>query len=210
MNRALRAATVGVLLLSPVALSACSAGQVTQTATQERDKVGAMAQVGEITLRAAELESPREGSYEAGDDAELMMAIVNGGREDDTLVAIDGDGFGDAEIESSGTATTVGSSSSGSGSGSGEIEIPSGGTVFVDGDDASITLTDLDDALTVGQYLELTLTFENAGEVTMPVTVSTPEDTQERGEAFDFHHEEEGAEEGAEDAARERESADGE
>src|SRR5688500_6382196 len=41
VNRALRAATMGVLLLPPVALSACSAGQVTQTATQERDKVGA-------------------------------------------------------------------------------------------------------------------------------------------------------------------------
>ena len=52
MNRALRAATMGVLLLSPVALSACSAGQVTQTATQERDKTGAQAQVGDITVRA--------------------------------------------------------------------------------------------------------------------------------------------------------------
>jgi hypothetical protein len=45
VKRALRAAIVGVALFSPVALSACSAGQVTQTATQERDKVGAMAQV---------------------------------------------------------------------------------------------------------------------------------------------------------------------
>ena len=51
MNRALRAATLGVLLLSSVALSACSAGQVTQTATQERDKTGSMAQVGDLTLR---------------------------------------------------------------------------------------------------------------------------------------------------------------
>ena len=41
MNRALRAATIGVLLLSPAALSACSAGQVTQTASQNRDKTGA-------------------------------------------------------------------------------------------------------------------------------------------------------------------------
>ena len=39
----------GVLLLSPLAFSACSAGQVTQTASQERDKVGAMAEVGDIT-----------------------------------------------------------------------------------------------------------------------------------------------------------------
>lgn len=198
MNRALRAATAGVLLLSPVALSACSAGQVTQTATQERDKVGAMAQVGDISLRAVELEAPRGGSYDAGDDAELMLAIVNGGQEDDTLVAVDGDGFGDVEI---GAGPTTGSASGGAASD--EIDIPAGGTVFVDGDDVSIALSDLDDPLTVAQYLELTFTFENAGEVTLPVTVSTPEDEQDRGEAFDFEHEEEASGE----AARERESA---
>ncbi|TQN37709.1 copper(I)-binding protein [Blastococcus colisei] len=206
MNRALRAATVGVLLLSPVALSACSAGQVTQTATQERDKVGAMAQVGDITLRAAELEYPRGGSYEAGDDAELMLAIVNGGQEGDTLLEVDGEGFGGVEIETAGTATTVGSASGGAAD-SEEIEIPADGTVFVDGDDTSITLTDLDDSLTVGEYLELTLTFEDAGEVTLPVTVANPDEAQDRGEAFDFHHEEEAEEESGEEAARERESA---
>jgi copper(I)-binding protein len=220
VNRALRAATAGVLLLSPLALSACSAGQVTQTATQERDKVGAMAQVGDITVRAVELESPRGGSYEAGDDAELMMAIVNAGEEDDVLVGIDGEGFGDAEIQSSGSPETGansgsstgtgGTTTTGTGSGSStsdEIEIPTDTTVFVDGDNTSITLTDLDEGLTVGQYLELTLSFENAGDITVLVTVANPEEEQERGEAFDFHHEEGGAEEGTEDTARERESA---
>ena len=219
MNRALRAATAGVLLLSPLALSACSAGQVTQTATQERDKVGAMAQVGDITLRAVELASPRGGSYEAGDDAELLLAVVNSGDEADTLVSVDGEGFGDVEIQSSGSpetgansgdstgtggTTTTGSGSTGSGSD--EIEIPSDTTVFVDGDSTSITLTDLDEALTVGQYLELTLSFENAGDITVLATVANPEEEEERGEAFDFREEEGGSEEGTEDTARERES----
>jgi copper(I)-binding protein len=220
VNRALGAATAGVLLLSPLALSACSAGQVTQTATQERDKVGAMAQVGDITVRAVELASPRAGSYEAGDDAEMTLAIVNSGAEADTLVGVEGEGVGDAEIRTaataatgadSGSSTTTGGTTTtgtgGSAAGSDEIEIPTDTTVFVDGDDASITLTDLDESLTVGQYLELTLSFENAGDVTVPVTVANPEDEQERGEAFDFHQEEGGGEEGAEDAARERESA---
>jgi copper(I)-binding protein len=221
VNRALRAATAGVLLLSP-ALSACSAGQVTQTATQERDKVGAMAQVGDITVRAAELEHPREGAYESGDDAELRLAIVNSSQEADTLVEVDGEGFGDVEIEGAaagssaspvtgtGSGSTTGTST-GTGSGArsaDEIEIPADTTVFVDGDEATITLTDLDEELTVGQYIELTLTFENAGDVNIQVTVANPEEEVERGEAFDFHHEEEGGgEEGTEDAARERESA---
>ncbi len=220
MNRALRAATAGVLLMSPLALSACSAGQVTQTNSQERDKVGAMAQVGDITVRAVELESPREGGYEAGDDAELLLAVVNGGQEGDTLVDVDGEGFGDAEIRSAGSATTGASSGSSTttggttttgatgarGSGSDEIAIPADTSVFVDGDDTSITLSDLAESLNVGQYIELTLTFENAGEVTVRATVGTPAEEVERGESFDFHHEEGEGAEGAEDGARERES----
>ena len=189
MNRALRAATMGVLLLSPVALSACSAGQVTQTAGQLRDKVGAMAEVGEIRLRAVELAYPRGGSYDDGDDADLLLTIVNGGQEDDTLTDISGDGFGDVEIDDN--------SSSGGGGSSSDIDIPAAGAVHADGEDLTITLTDLDESLTTGQTLELTFTFENAGEVTVPVTVSTPPNDVPRGDSFDFHHEE-GGEEAAE------------
>ena len=181
MNRALRAATMGVLLLSPVALTACSAGQVTQTASQERDKTGGQAQVGDLTLRQAQLESPRGGGYEDGDDAELRLAIVNTGTEDDTLTAIEGDGFDEAEVRNSGS--TGGSDD--------EIEIPAGSTVYIGEDDVTVTLTDLDESLNTGQYLDLNLTFENAGEATLQVTVATPEEEADRGEAFDFHHEEE-------------------
>ena len=196
MNRALRAATMGVLLLTPVALTACSAGQVTQTATQERDKTGAQGQAGDITVRQVQLLSPRGGVYESGDDAELQVAFVNGGTEDDALASVEGEGFGDVEIRTSGGATGASSGASSGGSGSSdEIEIPADGSVFVGGDDASITLTDLDEGLTAGQYIELTFTFQNGGEVTLPVTVANPEEALDRGEAFDFHQEE-GTEEG--------------
>jgi copper(I)-binding protein len=203
VNRALRAATVGVLLLSPVALSACSAGQVTQTATQERDKTGAMAQVGALTVRAAELEYPRGGVYERGDDAELRLVIVNSGSEADALVDVEGDAFGGVEIEGADTATSASTATSPSpaatpsptaGAGSaapGEIVIAPRSKVSVDGETATITLTDLDGPLTVGQYLELTLRFENAGTLTLPVTVANADEAETRGEAFDFHHEEE-------------------
>jgi copper(I)-binding protein len=192
VNRALRAATMGVLLLSPVALSACSAGQVTQTATQERDKVGAMAQVGALTIRAVQFLSPGDDGYARGDDADLRIAVVNSGPDDDALTDVSGEGFGDVEFDdgSTGSAPADG------------IEIPGDSTVFIDGDELAVTLTDLDEELRTGQYLELTFTFENAGEVTIPVTVATPEETVERGEAFDFHHEE-GSEEAEEGAQRE-------
>jgi copper(I)-binding protein len=190
VNRALRAATMGVLVLSPIALSACSAGQVTQTAGQNRDKVGGQAEVGEIDLRAVEFAFPRGGIYEDGDEADLRMAIINNSQEDDALVDISGEGFGDVEIDDD---TAPGSGRPGSTS---EIEIPANESVFVDGENLSISLTDLDESLTTGQSLELTFTFENAGEVTVPVTVATSEGEISRDEGFDFHHEEETAVEG--------------
>ncbi len=209
MNRALRAATMGVLLLSPVVLSACSAGQVTQTVTQERDKVGAMAQAGDLTIRAVRLESPSGGTYDSGDEAELQMAIVNAGDEPDALVGISGEGFGDVEFDSgsaataSPTATPAPTGTPGSRPSSDtEIEIPGRGTIFIGTDGASVTLTDLEQSLTTGQYLELTFEFEKAGEVTLPVTVATPDEALERGEAFDFHQEE-GTEEHNEGQQRE-------
>ncbi|MCZ2858276.1 copper chaperone PCu(A)C [Blastococcus sp. VKM Ac-2987] len=199
MNRALRAATMGVLLLSPLALSACSAGQVTQTASQQRDKVGAMAEVGDITLRAVAVNSPEGGgAYEAGDDATVRMAVVNSGNEDDTLTGVSGEGFDEAVM------TPAGETASDSTAGSGELEIPARSTVFVGAEGGpEITLSGLDEALTTGQSVELVLTFENAGEVTVGTPVATPEEFIEREEAFDFHHEEEEGESGAEEANRE-------
>jgi copper(I)-binding protein len=188
VNRALRAATMGVLVLSPLALSACSAGQVTQTATQERDKTGAQAQIGDITLREARLAYPRSGSYDAGDDAELIVAIVNSGEEPDTLTGVEGDGFGGAEISDD------------------EIEIPNDSAVFVGRGDLTVTLTDLDEGLTTGQILRVTLTFEDAGDITIPVSVSNPDRALERGESFDFNQ----GEENSGEVARENESADSE
>jgi copper(I)-binding protein len=105
VNRALRAATMGALLISPIALTACSAGQVAQTATQNRDKVGPEAAVGDVTLRAITLAYPEDGVYEEGDDAELQMAIVNGDTEPDTLVGIEGEAFDGVTV--SGQATAV-------------------------------------------------------------------------------------------------------
>ena len=195
MNRALRAATLGVLLLCPAALSACSAGQITQTATQERDKTGATAQLGELTLRQVGLAYPNGGRYESGDDAELRAAIVNTGTEDDTLVEISGEGFGDVRVTGGGTAAGAGGSTGSTGSGgSREIEIPADSTLFLGENGPTVTLTDLDESLTPAQSVELTFTFEKAGEVTVPAIVGTPGTDLARGEPFDFHHEEGGYE----------------
>ena len=217
MNRALRAATMGVLLLSPVVLSACSAGQVTQTATQERDKTGAQAQVGDITLREVTARLPRTAAATTrGDDAELQLAIVNGGTEDDTLVGVRrrrllrrdlhrlelggsrSSGAADARPAPRGT-TSASRRRRRDGRhrrrprppprratacaldlertrppAPTELAIPAGQRCSSARDDRTITLTGLQPALTTGQYLEVTLTFEKAGEVTIPVDRRQP------------------------------------
>ncbi|WP_448611421.1 hypothetical protein [Geodermatophilus sp. URMC 60] len=239
MNRALRAATVGVLLLSPVALTACSAGQVAQTATQNRDKVGPEAAVGDITLRQITLAYPQNGLYERGDSAELQLAIVNGGTEADTLVGIEGEAFDGVLVSGQATAspavpsspsaapatttpatpTTPGTEpqppapgstptpgtvptpsvpaapSTPTASSQVQIPVPAGSTVFLGGaGGATVELADLSEELTAGQSIELTLTFQRAGEVTVDALVATPGRVLPRGEPFDFHHEEGGSE----------------
>lgn len=248
MNRALRAATMGVLLLSPVALTACSAGQVPQTATQNRDKVGPEAAVGDITLRAVSLAYPQDGLYTEGDDAELQMAIVNSDTEADTLVGIEGTAFDGVVVSGQATASAVPSSPSAattpatpstpgaapstpttpgatpstpttpgaapsapttpgatpvpgtvptssapaapSPSTRVQIPLPAGSTVFLGGTGGpTVELTDLSEQLTSGQRIEVTLTFQRAGEVTVPAVVATPDRALPRGQGFDFHDE---------------------
>jgi hypothetical protein len=217
VNRVLRAATLGVLLLSPIALSACSAGQITQTATQQRDKTGGQAHIGDLSVREVALVPPSSGTYAPGDDAELQLAIANDGSQDDTLTDISGTGFTKAvftdaagvadqrlRTESGPTSAAAGSGSAAAGSGSAapasasaspatsavptEIPIPAGSTVFVGPNgSAHITLTGLDNSLTTGQYVTLKLTFANAGVVTVLATVATPSQVQDRSDSYDFN-----------------------
>ncbi len=193
MNRALRAAAMGVLLLSPVALTACSAGQVAQTAEQERDRVGGTAQAGDITVREARLAYPTNGEYAAGSNPRLIVAVSNNGPEDDTLVDITGEGFSSAQLV--GGATTA---PAGGGQAAGlDVPTPAESNVFIGGDGPTVALTDLAEPLTTGQGLDVTMSFERAGDVEVRVLVGLSTRELPRGEAFDFH-EEEAAEGGGE------------
>ena len=191
MIRALRATTMGALLLSPIALGACSSGQVTQTATQDRDKAGPMADVANITLRSVLLEYPTGARYDEGDDAELTAAIVNTADESDTLLSIESDAF--EEVRVLGGDVDEVSQSSGATGGDIGLEIPRNASVYLGDDGPTVLLENLTRDLTPGQGIELTMTFELAGEVRVRAQVANPDEALERGEAFDFHHEEQEA-----------------
>lgn len=178
MNRVLRAATIGALVLSPVLLSACSAGQSAQTANQERDIRGGQADLGEIHLRTATIAYPTTGVYEEGGDARLLVTIANSGNADDVLTSITSPGFESVEILDPDSTSEEPAT---------ELTIPAGENVYVGEGGPSVTLVGLAESLTPAQALEVTMTFENAGEVTLPVLVGTPSLDLPRGEEFDFH-----------------------
>ena len=199
MNRALRAATVGVLLFSPLVISACSAGQVNQTSTQLRDKVGPEVRVGDLTLRGIQLAYPTNGSYAPGDDAELQMSMVNSGSEDDALVGIKGTGFAEVRVTGAASGTVVASPSAGAtttpppapattsgGARAVDITIPANSSVFLGENAPTITLVALGQPLTPAQTLDLTFTFRKAGNVTVAVPVAVPASNVPQTSSFNF------------------------
>ena len=210
MNRALRAATVGVLLFSPLVITACSAGQVNQTSSQLRDKVGATVHVGDLTLRQVQLAYPTDGSYEPGEDAELQMSIINAGSEDDALTGIKGTGFAEVRVtgSASGSVTASGSAAAtttppaqattSSGARALDITIPAGGSVFLGDNAPTVTLESLGQGLTPAQTMDLTFTFEKAGNVTIPVPVAAPASNVPQTSTFNFGEPSEGTKPGDE------------
>ena len=199
MNRALRAATVGVLLFSPLVISACSAGQVNQTSTQLRDKVGPEVRVGDLTLRGIQLAYPTNGSYAPGDDAELQMSMVNSGSEDDALVGIKGTGFAEVRVTGAASGTVVASPSAGAtttpppapattsgGARAVDITIPANSSVFLGENAPTITLVALGQPLTPAQTLDMTFTFRKAGNVTVAVPVAVPASNVPQTSSFNF------------------------
>jgi len=180
-------------------ITACSAGQVNQTSSQLRDKVGATAQLGDLTLRQVQLAYPTDGSYVPGEDAELQMTIVNSGSEDDTLVGIDGTGFGEVRVTGSasgtvtaspsGAATTTSSAQATTSGGARalDITIPAGSSIFLGQNAPTVTLASLGQELLPTQTMDLTFTFQRAGEVTMSVPVAVPASNVPQTSTFNYH-----------------------
>ncbi|WNV75223.1 copper chaperone PCu(A)C [Geodermatophilus sp. DSM 44513] len=192
MSRAVKQVAIALCLLVLMVLTGCSAGQVTQTATQDRDKTGGFGSVGDVTIRAVRLAYPPEGVYRPGDQAELMMAIVNSGWADDELLSITGDFFTGVTVNgepSTPAASTViasdapaaqlhadrASSTAGESSGSAgamNLPIPADEAVFVGMGGPSVVLTGLTAPIDAAQSVQLTLTFARAGQTTVTAIVA--------------------------------------
>jgi copper(I)-binding protein len=87
LRKLVPAVAIGVSALLGVV--GCGAGQVSQTAEMEPAVNGNTAQVGTIALRNVMVAFPESGeAYQEGDDAPLLLSIVNTGADDDELVGV--------------------------------------------------------------------------------------------------------------------------
>lgn len=163
-------------LIAGLALTGCSAGQVSQSANQQPAVNGTVDTVGTIALRNVFLRAPQTTDYvQPGTEAELIFAAANNSADvSDKLLSITSD---------IGTVTLTG-----------DAEIPANGLLLVgdaDGHDAlssveredavqaQVTLTE---PISNGLTYDFTFTFERAGATTFTVPISAGEVPRRDGE----------------------------
>lgn len=160
-------------LAAAAALSGCSAGQVSQTATQQAAVNGTAASVGNITLRNVHLRAPQSTDYvQPGRGVELLFVAANESPDTpDKLVSITSD-YGTVSL-------------------TGDTALPPTDVLVVgepDGQaapleaaetaDAAKATVDLSKPITNGLTYDFTFTFQQAGPVTVAVPVSAGEESR--------------------------------
>ena len=169
-SSAVGAALAACGLAVAATLSACSAGQVSQTATQQAAVNGTAATVGTITLRNVHLRAPQTSDYvQPGSDVELLFVAANDSADtSDKLTSITSD-FGTVSL-------------------SGDTALPASDVLIVgepDGQVAALEAAEKSDVATAtvalnkpitnGLTYDFTFNFEKAGPTTVPVPISAGE-----------------------------------
>lgn len=167
---AVAAGLAACALAASVALSGCSAGQVSQMATQEPAVNGTSGNLGPISLRNVHLRAAQSTDYvQPGRDVELLFVAVNSSPDtNDKLVSITSDVgkvtlSGDTSIPANGVLTV--------GEPDGQIA-PLESAERADAAEAAVTLSK---QITNGLTYNFTFDFEKAGKITVTVPISAGE-----------------------------------
>jgi copper(I)-binding protein len=161
-------------LSAVLAISGCSAGQISQTATQQPAVNGTLTWVGDptsgIALRNIHVRAPQTVDFvRPGGDAELLFVAVNESAEKpDRLVSVTSD---------VGTVSLVG-----------DVRVPAGGTLVVgtpdgtpspldttEGADTAKAVVRLTQPISNGLNYPFTFTFERSGQKEVVVPISAGE-----------------------------------
>ncbi|WNV73641.1 copper chaperone PCu(A)C [Geodermatophilus sp. DSM 44513] len=128
----------------------------------------------DLGLQQVQLASPRDGVYEAGEDARLYVAVTNTGTDPVVLTDVSGPDFAGVDVQTEG-------------GGGLPLTVDPDGNLYVGAQGPPVvTLQDLGRELGSSQSIPVTFTFAEAGEVTVDVMVSAEEDP---GTPFDFPNE---------------------
>ncbi len=136
------------------ALAGCEAGNGAPTLNWHQPTDGAGTVYGGISIRDVfVLGAPLNGILAAGKSAGLFLALVNGNSPDKLV-----------RIAAPGTASSVTLPG-------GQVALAPRQEVLLTGPQPKVVLDDLTRALTGGSFIRVTLTFQNAGSVTLQVPV---------------------------------------
>lgn len=154
-----RAHTAAALLLSSALLSGCGVGLEAQTYKETGRGDSTSVDLEGVVVRNLHIEQPLHGTeLAAGDDAVLLGTFVSRGGGTDALVSVTTDA-----AESVVLATVEGDQAVQAD----RIAVPAGGIA----NEWGAVLQGLTAPLHSSQYVEVTLTFENAGQTTVRVPV---------------------------------------
>ena len=216
-SKLLARTVLGVAAAAALAVTGCSAGQVTQTDTQVAPVPGNTATVGEVSLQDLMIAFNGVEGYTAGDNAPLIVRVFNNATDEgDRLISVsspDADAVTiaggetdeppaaespspDGESPAPGTSPSPGDQSpepTPAGPQGGEIDVAvsaSGFVMLVPGEGMYLQLEGINEDLRPGSIVEVTFTFERAGTVTVDIPMGTPLEPQDRetAETDDAEH----------------------
>lgn len=164
---ALGAAALGLC----IALTGCSAGQVTQTANQASAVNGYTGRAGTIEVRNASFAFAGQGTtdavYRAGQTAQLNMTLVNVAAAADQLVSVSSPVAAGGAVQGDGTIGGYRAVKVGNGDTESDSAAQSDRTI-------SVTLTGLNQDIRPGLTYPVVLTFKNAGPLSTSLPVGYP------------------------------------
>lgn len=175
------ATAVALVAGGALTLSACSAGQISQTATQVAAVNGNTAEAGPLALRNVHIVFPKSQEYslEPGGDAVLAFTAINASENTpEKLTGITSEFAGSVSIAGqAGTAEIAPQTSLGAGtstedaSGQAEADAQTAGDADAPSDLLLVVLEDLEEGVRPGLTIPVTFSFEQAGDITMSVPV---------------------------------------
>jgi hypothetical protein len=167
---AVTVAMAAAAVAASVALVGCSAGQVAQTATQQAAVNGTAATLGNITLRNVHLRAAQTSDYvQPGGEVELLFVASNESPDTaDKLVSITSD-LGSVALSGNTELKPIGVLAVG------EPDGQIAALEEAETAEAAKAMVDLSKPITNGLTYDFTFTFQEAGDITVPVPISAGE-----------------------------------